>query len=120
MAAVYPWAEWEAQQHSRAVRRDGSRIRAVPEGFEATWQVSFESAWHTDEVAELVARTEGELWWCDFSPGLNSVAEKAYQQGRLTDSTSECRWDFEQMLQQNESGNFRLIRRRLREVSTTP
>ena len=120
MAAPDAWAECEARKHTRAVRRGGSRIRAAPEGFEATWQFSFESARDADEGAELVASAEGELWWCDFSPGLNSVAEEAYQQGRLVGGTSEYLWDFERMLQRNELGNVRRIRRRLREVSTTP
>ena len=120
MAAPDPWAQWKARKRSHAVRRDGSRIRAAPEGFEATWQFSFESARDADEGAELVASAEGELWWCDFSPGLNSVAEEAYQQGRLVAGTSEYLWDFERMLQRSGLGNVRRIRRRLWEVSTTP
>ena len=120
MAAPDPWAEWRARGRNRVVPRRGSRIRAAPEGFEATWQVSFESARDADEGAELVASAEGELWWCDFSPGLNSVAEEAYQQGRLVGGTSEYLWDFERMLQRNELGNVRRIRRTFREVSTTP
>ena len=120
MAAPDAWAEWEARKHTRAVRRGGSRIRAAPEGFEASWQVSFESARDAEQGAELVASPEGDLWWCDFTPVLNAAAEEAYQQGRLVGSTQEYLWDFERLLQRSALGSVRRIRRRLREISTTP
>ena len=120
MAAPDPWAKWKAREHNRVVPRRGSRIRAAPEGYQAVWQVSFESAWDTETGAELVATPEGDLWWCDFTPVLNAAAEEVYQQGRLIGGASEYLRGFERMLQRRGRGSIRRIRRLLREVSTTP
>ena len=115
------------------VERRGARIHAVPEGFRALWLYTFDSVSlkAREDVARLQETSDDRLWWGDCDAAFSNDVERSYQDlhGECTHvlrgrsprvSPRLIKVDFETMLQHDEWGIVRKMRRALVEYQRTP